>query len=133
VSGTILSSDDDHIYVKTDNGKRSIPRSIIEDIDHPGNGAGTTGTILLAYGIANIALGFSKCDHQGAAASCLGVFAPAAIGIGLMGWGFTVWGRSIRSARTKNARDEDSYLRISPTYVWNGPTGGPGLALARTF
>ena len=133
VSGTILSSDDEHVYIETDNGKRSVSRDIIEDIDHPGNGAGITGVIVLAYGIANIAVGVSNCNHQGAAAACMGVLTPAAVGIGLMGWGFTVWGRSIRAARAKNDRGDYSHLRISPTYVWNGATGGPGLVLAQTF
>jgi hypothetical protein len=39
VSGKIISSDTDAVYIATANGEKTVARERIQDIDHPGNGA----------------------------------------------------------------------------------------------
>jgi hypothetical protein len=80
-----------------ESGRSTINKDGITDIDHPGNVHATIGAALVAYGILNIAVGYSKCDEKGAA-FCTGVFTPAAVGLGMFTWGMAVWYRSSQAA-----------------------------------
>ena len=131
ISGTIVSSDARAVYIDTDDGNRTVPRDQISDIDHPGNGVGTLGAILVGYGIANIAVAAPNCDKNGSA-FCVGVFTPAVLGAALVLWGFSVYAKSVSASRP-HVRSDLSHLRLSPTYVFDSKSGGPGLALARSF
>lgn len=95
----IVSSDEENIHVQYGNrgGRDTIPRASVTDIDHPGNVAATIGTLVTAYGVANIAVGAPECDRQGPA-YCTGVFLPAAIGLPIMAWGFYTYFSSVSAA-----------------------------------
>lgn len=69
---------------------QEVPRSDITEIDHPGNVHALVGGIVLAYGVANIAVGMEECERQGGA-FCVGVFTPAVIGTGMLIWGLATW------------------------------------------
>lgn len=99
VDAEIVSSDSEFIYVRYGNrgGRDTIPRASVSDIDHPGNVAATIGTLVTAYGVANIAIGAPECD-RGGAAYCTGVFLPAAIGLPIMVWGFYTYFSSVNAA-----------------------------------
>ena len=102
--------------------------------DAPGpevDGVGTLGAILVGYGIANIAVAAPNCDKNGSA-FCVGVFTPAVLGAALVLWGFSVYAKSVSASRP-HVRSDLSHLRLSPTYVFDSKSGGPGLALARSF
>lgn len=132
VEGQIIASDRNSLYLDTGEAELTVPRSRIVDVDHPGNGAAITGLILAAYGALNIAVGFSQCDKQGGA-FCVGVFTPAALGLGLTGYGFSVWGAS-RNAMHRDVRGlELSRAFVSPTFVYSNGNKAPGLALISTF
>jgi len=109
IEGTIVSSDDGILSVETRAGNAAIPQRSVTDIDHPGNVAATIGTLLTGYGVANIAIGASNCE-RGGAAYCLGVFLPATIGLPLMAWGFTTWGKSVYAASERSKPNDVSFI-----------------------
>ncbi len=93
MEGDIRGGSTDSIFVETDSGSvYEIPRDDISSIDYPGNVHLNLGAGVLAYGVANIAFGIPACNERtdDKAAFCTGVFVPAAIGIGIMLWGFVV-------------------------------------------
>lgn len=96
IEAEIVGSDSEDIHVNYGNrgGADVIHRARVSDIDHPGNVAATIGTLVTAYGVANIAVGLPECDRQGAA-YCTGVFLPAAIGLPIMVWGFYTYFSSV--------------------------------------
>jgi hypothetical protein len=112
VEGTIVSAEDDMLQVATPAGNHSIPLRNVTDIDHPGNVAATIGTLVTAYGVANIAIGAEDCD-RGGPAYCFGVFLPAAIGLPIMIWGFTTWGKS-KSASSPQSQHKDVSFSVVP-------------------
>jgi hypothetical protein len=130
--GQIIAGDRNSIYLDTGEAELTVPRDRIADVDHPGNGAAITGILLTAYGALNIAVGLPKCDKEGTA-FCMGVFTPAVLGLGLTGYGFSVWGAS-RNAMHRDVRGRElSRTFVSPTYVYSGENKGPGLLLVSTF
>jgi len=132
VEGQIVASDRNSIYLDTGDAEVTVPRDRIVDIDHPGNGAAITGIVLAAYGALNIAVGLPECDKRGAA-FCMGVFLPATLGLGLTGYGFSVWGAS-RNALHRDVRGRElSRTFFSPTFVQSGGSKGPGLLLVSMF
>jgi hypothetical protein len=134
VSGTIVSSDKEAVYIDAPRGENAISRDRIQDIDHPGNGAGTVGVLLTVYGILNIWVGASKCDEKGSA-FCVGVFTPATVGVSLMAWGFATYAKSVSASHASHANSDYalSHLLVSPIYISDGKSGSPGLMLARSF
>ena len=93
VEGDIVGGSRDSIFVVTDNGREhEIPRDDISLIDYPGNVHRNAGLAVLAYGGANIAVGLPECEQrsENKTAYCLGLFLPAAIGLGLIVWGLVV-------------------------------------------
>ena len=91
MEGSIEGGSPDSITVAPSYGApQEVPRSDITEIDHPGNVHALVGGIVLAYGIANIAVGMEECERQGGA-YCVGVFTPAAIGTGMLIWGLATW------------------------------------------
>ncbi|MDC0746716.1 hypothetical protein [Polyangium mundeleinium] len=108
IEGKIISADDGILMVETRAGHDSIPLLSVTDIDHPGNVAATIGTLLTGYGVANIIVGAPDCE-RGGAAYCLGVFLPATIGLPLMIWGFTTWGKSQYAATPRSPRSDVSF------------------------
>lgn len=52
ISGKILGSDDEAVYIATPDGRKKISRSGIQDIDHPGKPAMLIGAGLLAMGLS---------------------------------------------------------------------------------
>jgi len=123
----IGSSDSRNINVKTDSDTISIPRSTVTSIDHPGNVAATIGAIVTAYGIANIAVGASNCERNGAA-YCTGVFLPAGIGIPLMTWGFRTWLMSTIAAKAPTEN-----IAIVPTISVDKKNEYVGVSAAMRF
>ncbi|WP_282421624.1 hypothetical protein [Polyangium sp. 15x6] len=113
IEGKIISANDGILTVETRAGNDSIALQRVTDIDHPGNVAGTIGTVLTGYGIANIAIGAENCE-RGGPAYCLGVFLPAAIGVPLMAWGFATWGRSVYAA-SPSTKSNDVSFTVLPT------------------
>jgi hypothetical protein len=99
MEGTIEGGSSDSIVVSPRYGPRQeVPRSDIAEIDHPGNVHALIGGILLGYGILNIAVAYEECQDTGDGAYCTGVFAPAAVGTGLLVWGLATWMGSTSSA-----------------------------------
>ena len=133
VEGSIIAGDQRAIYLDVgDDRGVTVPRSGIVDVDHPGNGAATVGLILVAYGVANIAVGLPQCDKQGAA-FCTGVFLPAGLGLGLATYGFSVWGGS-RKAMHGDYRGRQVKRRLlTPSYFYASGKGSPGLLLLSAF
>lgn len=93
LEGDIVGGSPDAIFVQTDSGREyEIERDEVSSIDFPGNVHRNAGLAVLAYGAVNIALGMSECNERtdDKAAFCVGVFTPAAIGLGLIAWGLAV-------------------------------------------
>ncbi len=108
----IQYSEGDNLVVQTSSGhKLRIPRSEVSDIDHPGNVTAVLGAVLSAYGMVNIAAGASTCDAVGGA-FCVGMIAPAAIGVPMLVWGFMTWGKSTDAE--KNLRPPEPASVPSP-------------------
>jgi uncharacterized protein YceK len=98
VEAKIIRSTPGAIVVESNGGaERSISRSDISDIDHPGNAAAVVGGLLSIYGAINIAAGAPHCE-QGGTAYCGGVFLPAAIGVPMLIWGLSTWANSTSAA-----------------------------------
>jgi len=114
----LVGADRENVYVKTAGGNQAIRRSEITDIDHPGDTAIVIGTLLAAYGVANIAVGYKYCDSKGTA-YCVGVFAPATIGLPMAIWGLSVHGSSVDALQQTSGSDGLSSLRIVPAVTFS--------------
>ena len=93
IEGEIAGGSPDSIFVTRDSGGEcEIKRDEISSIDYPGNVHRNAGIAVLAYGVANIAVGLPKCSErtEDKTAFCSGVFLPAALGLGLIAWGLVV-------------------------------------------
>jgi hypothetical protein len=127
--GRILRGTQSTIIIEGSRGAEVIERSDVDDIDHPGNVHALVGGLLFGYGLFNIGSGASKCETRGAA-FCVGVFTPAAVGAGLLAWGFAVWSASVHRAREPNPGRIE--LTWSP-WLWRsagkGSQAGSSLAL----
>jgi hypothetical protein len=133
VQGAIVAGDQSAIYLDVgDDEGVTVPRRVIRDVDHPGNGAATVGVILLAYGVANIAVGLPQCDKNGAT-FCAGVFLPAGLGLALATYGLTVWGGSRKAMHTDHRGQQVKRLLLTPSYFYASGNGGPGLLLLSAF
>ena len=84
--GQVVGGDDEHVYIQGRHRVEAISREDIEDIDYPGNVVATIGVVVLAYGFASIAVGLGRC-RQKDSSYCAGIFAPAAVGLGLWAYG----------------------------------------------
>lgn len=127
VEGDIIGGSPDEIFVVNDNGRTfAIARDDISEIDYPGNVHAVVGGVVLGYGVLNIAAGMSECsktsDNQ--AATCTGVFLPAAIGTAMMIWGIVVnQGQKSAAADTSTERADSSYPRGTSGH--RAPTEAP--------
>ena len=131
VEGKIMASDSQNVHIQTGADVMPIARRSITDIDHPGNVAATIGAIVTGYGIANIAMNASDCDHGGAA-YCTGVFLPAAIGTPIMIWGIATWAQSVKSAHKSNSEPEPA-VAIVPTVSVDKKNEYVGVSAAMRF
>jgi hypothetical protein len=131
IDAKIIGGDRDNIYVDGQ-GYSVIPRSEVEDIDHPGNVAATIGGVVTGYGIANIAIGVPNCEKMGPA-YCVGVFTPAAVGLPIMLWGIGTYAGSVMAL--DKAPEGRSALRfyVVPTDKVAGQPKTPGLVAGGTF
>ena len=134
VSGKIVSSDTDAVYIATANGEKTVPRDRIQDIDHPGNGAGTVGIVLTALGargMLSLAVGTSKSDGD----VFVEVYAPAVLGVSMIAWGFMTYAKSLSASHPFHPKNDHapSHLIVSPACIFNDKTGSPGLILAQSF
>jgi len=131
--GKIVGGDAQNIYVETAGGfTKSIPKSDIVDIDHPGNVAATIGGVVTAYGIANIAVGAPECD-KGGPAYCVGVFLPATIGVSLVTYGLSTY---VGSTSAMDRAPENGVLGsivVAPTHEFAGLPKTPGVTVGGSF
>jgi hypothetical protein len=127
---TIVGRTRTMLVIKNGEHERQIPYHEVEDIDHPGNVHAVVGTLLLAYGVLNIAVGAPHCKERGPG-FCVGVFVPAAVGAGMTGWGLTVWSRS-RSAAAEGEPSRNPELSLAPWMLRTdqGYQGGGALRLS---
>ncbi|HEX5098371.1 MAG TPA: hypothetical protein VFV94_02680 [Polyangiaceae bacterium] len=127
VEGDIVGGSPDEIFVENDNGGTfALRRDDISEIDYPGNVHAVVGGVVLGYGVLNIAAGMSECsktsDNQ--AATCTGVFLPAAIGTAMMIWGIVVnQQQKSAAADTSTERADSSYPRGTSGH--RAPTEAP--------
>jgi hypothetical protein len=132
IEGTITGSSQQSMHVEKEKGNTTeVPHADVVDIDHPGNVAATIGGVVAAYGVANIAIGASNCDRQGAA-YCVGVFTPAIIGGSLLIYGLSVWGGS-KAASTKpdaNATVGRVFVTPAASFKKNNEFVGANVAVA---
>lgn len=131
IEGRIVESDENMIYVETKQGVTPIDRASISDIDHPGNVAAVIGAVVSAYGAANIAVGVPQCSDQGPA-FCVGVFAPAAIGVPVMLWGLGAWAMS-KSAETPGMKHERPRVSVVPSASIDKKNTFVGVSVAVTY
>src|SRR5262245_38989812 len=105
----IVGGSSDAVFVEGSDGRDfPVPRHDIHDIDHPGNVHELVGGLILAYGLANILVGYSQCnsnDNRYPAAYCIGVFTPALIGAGMLTWGLFTHSESVDAAHDRSRRD----------------------------
>lgn len=133
VEAKIVGGDRYDVLVEAPSGgQRSIPRSDIADVDHPGSTAGVLGGIVTAYGIANIAVGFPRCETEGPA-FCTGVFLPMGIGAPIMLWGIFTNLASRRALDKPPSSATQGSLFVAPTHQFAGRPDTPGLAVGGTF
>lgn len=133
IEGRIVAGDKENVYVEQASGlTRTIPKSDIVDVDHPGNVAATIGGVVTAYGVANIAIGSPQCEKEGAA-YCVGVFLPATLGVSLLTYGL---GTYIGSTSAMNQTPERSVLGslvVAPTHEFAGLPKTPGVSVGGSF
>jgi hypothetical protein len=133
IDAKIVRSDKDEVYVETTSGEAmTVPRGEIKDVDHPGNVAATIGALVTAYGVANVAVGLSECDHQGAA-YCAGVFTPVSIGLPVMLWGLVTYGSSVSALGKPAAPQRTGRMFVAPTDRFAGQPDTPGLTVGSAF
>jgi hypothetical protein len=129
----IIGGDSENVYVESGNGRiETIPRSDIQDIDHPGNVAALIGGIISAYGLVNIVVGSPNCETQGAA-YCTGVFLPMAVGLPIMSWGGYTHTQSLLALEKSPADRRGGSLFVLPTQQFAGQAETPGVSLGGTF
>lgn len=97
---TLVGSDNDHIYFKTEKGASRLAKENVTDIDHPGDVDIIVGLLLSAYGVLNIAVGHERCDTEGSA-YCVGVYAPLTLGVALTGFGLITYSESTSALENK--------------------------------
>lgn len=139
----IVSSDRDFIYVEREFSATpaAIPREEIIEIDHPGNGMGVTGLVILGvYGLQAVlgtALFLSDDDDFN---QQLGLIYMVNGGIGstigavLAVWGYSIWSRSVEAAMPADTSLTKGSSQLVP---WLGvdATGGMvrGVGLQWTY
>lgn len=125
IEGDIVGSSAESIFVARDSGYEcEIKRDDISSIDYPGNVHRNVGVALGLYGALNIAVGIPKCEERtdDKTAFCVGLFIPAAIGIGMIAWGVLVehgqtaaaWAASRPSAPPKEGAGTTRLTRPCP-------------------
>ena len=108
IEGHIQGGSKNSIMIEADGHGVVVPRSDIEEIDHPGNVHTLIGGLLLGYGVFNIAVGVPECDNRPRderTAYCIGVFTPAVLGAAIMIWGLVTNGGSKSAADDRLLHD----------------------------
>ncbi len=105
VEAEILRTSGEELVIESRSGESTLRKDEITDIDHPGNVVLLIGGLIGAYGIANIIVGMPQCEKEGGA-FCVGVFTPAAIGLGMTMFGGVVWGGSRKAAGMSKSKSE---------------------------
>ncbi|MCK6590291.1 MAG: hypothetical protein HUU21_28990 [Polyangiaceae bacterium] len=133
VEGKIVGGDRENVYVEQASGfTRSVPKSDIVDVDHPGNVAATIGAVITGYGVTNIAVGMPQCEKEGAA-FCTGVFLPATIGASLLTYGLVTYVGSTTAMDKMPEQSVLGSLKIAPTHEFAGLPKTPGVSVAGSF
>lgn len=84
--GTIIGSDDAHIYISNGFSVAPLKKPEIVKITHPGNVGRIIWSIVAGYGVLNIIVGAPQISEQPSPyhiAAAIGVFLPAALGFPL--------------------------------------------------
>lgn len=90
ISGKIVGSDDDAVYILTPDGRKKIAKSGIHEIDHPGKPAMLLGGALLAMGVSLMfATEQKECREN---CSFPAPYDPIALATAVSGAGFFVGG-----------------------------------------
>jgi hypothetical protein len=112
------------VVVETNGGSEiSIPRSDIDDIDHPGNASAVVGLLLGSWGAYNIAKAAPGCSEFGGA-YCTGVFLPAAIGVPMLIWGLSTWIGSTNAAGSSSSSNTVPEIQKDSAFNFSPATGG---------
>jgi hypothetical protein len=108
VEGWIRGGTADSVIVDPRIGQaQEIPRSAIDDIDHPGNMHIVVGGLVLAYGVVGIVAAAPECGRNGSSSSdCGAAFVPALAGAGILAWGLVNW------VGSKNSANDMSLARL---------------------
>lgn len=132
LEGKIVRADDETIYLDDGGESIGVRRGEVAEIDHPGNVLATIGALITAYGLYNIMVAAPHCSREGNA-YCLGVFAPAAVGLPMLIAGGSVFGGSVWAMQPPTVKPGVSRLQLSPIFAVAGRGFGPGLAVAGDF
>src|SRR5690606_26583389 len=97
VEADIVGGSRSALLLEDDDGRKSIlPRGDVHEIDYPGNVHAVVGGIVLGYGVLNVATAMEDCQEGRGDTEleqrsfCVGVFTPAAVGLGMLIWGVLV-------------------------------------------
>lgn len=99
VEGRITGGSFDEVWLLDPKGREHrIARDQIVDIDHPGAIATAAGIAFLVLGILIIRDNLPNCENRGDT-TCVQTIAPVPVGLGVLGWGSTVYARSVKATK----------------------------------
>jgi hypothetical protein len=126
IEGSIRYGTTDYVVVEPRDGNpQKIPRSDIDDIDHPGNVHLLVGGIVLGYGTILIGSGLDDCQKDAEnLASCTMLVIPAIVGAGLTAWGLATWSGS------KSAASQRLSVHRRPPEIVPAPERSPNANAA---
>ncbi|HMF42320.1 MAG TPA: hypothetical protein VKQ32_16725 [Polyangia bacterium] len=108
----ILGGSPGSVYLgNKENGRFTLPRDEIADVDYPGNLHILGGLALAGFGGWRLRVGDTSCATFGNVGNCVLNVAPTIVGILLAGWGGFVWGRSRHAFRDQSKLEPDPVTR----------------------
>ena len=126
VEATILRSDSNNVYIKTYAGEEPINKTLITDIDHPGNVSAVVGLLLIGSAGLN-AYAASQTYYETRAIYVAGAVIEGIVGISMLFGGLAIWTHS-KDALASNfsSLNKDTFIKPQIYYTNNQPSYGLG-------
>ena len=112
----VLGGSPDNVYVTNrQNGRFTVRREEITDVDFPGNLHIFGGLALSAFGGWRLRVGDTRCGTFGNIGNCALNVAPSIVGFLMAVWGGYVYGRAYHRFEDRSKPEPDPVMPRAPT------------------